>query len=139
MDQTLLLGFSQDAARKARALYRTVLGAVLIIEAAAGLSLLLWPASVGRILGDGAGPPDGLRVWGVLLLIIAALLWSGRIEPARSKLLNLMGIVGRLAAGVALIVAGKCLLWAGVAEVVAGLALAQFYFQYFAAEVMSRP
>jgi len=139
MDNTLLLGFTQDAARKAREAYRTALGVVLILEAAAGLSLLLWPASLNRILGDGAASTPWLRLCGVLLLIVAALSLSGRGEPSRSKILNLLGPPARLGLGALLIFAGGGLIFAGLAEIAAALALAQLYFKYFEAEVTTRP
>lgn len=139
MNETLLVGYSQDAARKAREGYKALLGAVLIVEAAAGLSLILWPSTVSRILelpAEGAGT---LRLAGVLLIVLAGLLATGQPQPSRSKLLNLGGLAARLAFAVALAIVGGRLIWAGAFELLAALGLAQLYFKYFEAEVMSRP
>ena len=138
MDQTLLLGFTQAAARKARETYQAALGIVLILEAAAGLALVLFPASVARVTGDADSWP-WLRPMGVALLLMVVLFYFGRREPACSKLINMAGIFGRLLLAVVLALSGGARLWAGAAELIAALVLAQLYFKLFEAEVMSRP
>jgi hypothetical protein len=138
VDQTLLAGFTRAAAGKARDLYRTVLGLVLIVEAATGLALIAMPARVAHSTGYAANSP-WIRPLGGAVLVIALLFWLGRREPSRAKLVNLLGIFSRPVLALILVMAGGPLRWAGMAEFVAALVLSQFYFKYFEAEVMSRP
>ncbi|WP_293904755.1 hypothetical protein [Phenylobacterium sp.] len=140
MNDTLFRGFTQDAARSAKEQYRLLLGVVLIVEAAAGAALLFWPDGVARLLlPDATEGVAGLRIAGLFWLLVTVLLLTGRGEPARAKVPNLLGLVGRTALGVLLVLLAGRLLWVGVVEIVAALGLAQLYFRYFEAEVMSRP
>ena len=140
MDETLLLGHSQNVARAAKAQYRLLLGVVLIVEAAAGAALLFWPGAVARLLQTPETASHAwLRIAGLLWLVLTLLFFTGRGEPSRSKVTNLIGLVARVVLGVLLLVLGGRLLWAGLAEIVAALGLAQLYFRYFEAEVTSRP
>lgn len=140
MDETLLLGHTQNVARAAKEQYRLLLGVVLIVEAAAGAALLVWPGAVARLLQAPETAGYGwMRIAGLLWLVLTLLLFTGRGEPSRSKITNLIGLVSRVALGVLLMVLAGRLLWAGVAEIVAALGLAQLYYRYFQAEVTSRP
>jgi hypothetical protein len=136
-DLTLTRGFTAATARAASDGYRTLLGVVLIVEAAAGAALLVAPEGVSRLLAvtGGAWP----RVAGLLLLIMVALLFAGRIDPVRMKLTNALGIVARGVLAVLLIAFLGRIAWVGAAEAVATIALGLSYFGYFKAEVMSRP
>lgn len=129
------------AARTARDAYRTVLALVLILETAGGLALIVAPVSVSRLLGLGAEAGTAwARAAGVLVIVAAALFMIGRIEPARAKLTNLVGVVGRLALAIVFVTAGaRGLLLVGLFEAAAALALVGFYFRYFTAEIQSRP
>src|SRR5687768_12562355 len=86
-----------SAARAAREAYRTALALILILETAGGIALLVAPVSVSRLLGLG---PEAGSVWaraaGLLIVVAAALFMVGWLEPARSKLTNLIGFAGRL-------------------------------------------
>ena len=136
-DESLTRGYAAAMARAAAENYRTLLGVVLIVEAAAGVALLVAPAGVSRLLAVGGGIWP--RVAGLLLLVIVALLFAGRIDPVRMKLTNAFGIVGRGVLAVLLIALWGRLAFAGAAEAVAAIALGLSYFGYFKAEVMSRP
>lgn len=127
-------------AEAARAAYRTVLRAILIVEAAAGLSLIFWPATLARILDAAAAPPyPWPRLAGLLILVLGVLFFAGSVHPDRAKIANLIGLVGRALIGLLLILMGAPLLFAGAFELVAALVLAALYFRYFSAEVMNRP
>lgn len=138
IDQTLLVDFTQAAARKACERYRTALGLVLALEAAAALALALLPRHLAQASGAHAGWP-WLRPLGVAILVMTLLFSTGRRDPSRAKLVNLLGIFGRPLLALVLGLAGGALVWAGAAELVAAIALAQLYFRYFEAEVTSRP
>lgn len=140
LTDTLSLGYSTVAAERRRHAYRGLLGAVLIVEAAAGLALLAAPYSTASLLDlDATGAPGLVRLAGMLILVLSALFLTGRAWPARSKLVNIIGMVGRALTGVVLLASGGRLIWPGLAELVAALALAFSYYAYFKAEVMSRP
>ena len=140
LNDTLSIGYTGIAAERARHAYRGLLGAVLIVEAAAGVALLVAPFSTASLLDlDATGDAGLVRLAGVLVLALAALFLTGRAWPARSKLVNIIGMVGRAITGVLLLAHGGRLIWPGVAELLAALALAFSYFAYFKAEVMSRP
>ncbi|WP_156679146.1 hypothetical protein [Sphingomonas profundi] len=124
----------------ARERYRTVLGFVLIVEAAAGVALLLFPHSVARLVLDAPPGPAGFtRLAGLLLLILCGLFAAARAFPERAKIANVVGVVGRGAVAVLLLAGGGRLIAAGLAEAAAAAALGLFYYRYFTAEVMSRP
>ena len=77
------------AAKAACERYQTVLGLVLIIEAAAGIALLTAPHSVSRLVLDAPPGPAGFtRLAGLLLLLLVALLFAARAYPARAKIAN---------------------------------------------------
>lgn len=140
LTDSLSAGPCAAAARAAAERYRTMLGVVLILEAGAGLSLLLAPHSVARLLLDApAGPAGFTRLAGLLLLFVVALLFAARAWPARAKIANALGVVGRGAVAVLLIFGGGRLPLAGAAEGLAAILLGIFYYRYFVAEVMSRP
>lgn len=139
-DETLLRGFMTEAARNAKGAYQTVLGAVLLIEAAVGIALLAAPLSVSRLLGLA---DDTATVWprfaGLLLLLLVIHMQAGRAMPAAAKLLSLAGFVGRTVLGLFLISLWGRFAIAGVLWLAAAIVLATYYFRYFQAEVMNRP
>jgi hypothetical protein len=137
----LALDATAAAARTARDAYRTVLALVLILETAGGLALLVAPVSVSRLLGLSAeAGSTWARAAGLLVIVTSALFMVGRIEPARAKLTNLIGVAGRLGLSLVFVTSGATgLLWVGLAEAAAALALVAFYFRYFNAEIQSRP
>lgn len=139
-NETLLRGFMTEAARTAKASYQTVLGAVLLIEAAAAIALLTAPLGVSRLLGlaDDTG-----TIWprfaGLLLLLLVIHMLTGRAMPATAKLLSLAGFVTRTVLGLFLIALWGRFAIAGALWLAAAIVLAIFYFRYFQAEVMNRP
>jgi len=140
MSDGLSISFSNADAQKRRGNYRLLTGLLAIIDGAMGLALLISPHSVSRLLmvGDPAST-EWARLAGALLLMVTALLLTGRIEPSRTKLVNIIGMAGRLAIGLLLALLGGRLLWIGALEILAALALVRFYYRCFSAEVMSRP
>lgn len=144
MSDGLSLSHSAGEAEKARRDYRLAIGLAMLVDAAMGLLLLVCPSGVSALLLIGEpGTTDWTwaRVAGALVLVILAFLWAGRDHPNRAKLINMIGIVGRLLVGIALILigSGSSLMWVGLFEIAIALALARFYYRFFAALVMSRP
>ena len=131
---------SNPDADRERDSYRLAVGILIILDSAMGLALLVSPRGVTRLLevGDIAST-DWARIAGLLALIAAAFLWTGRRRPERAQGVNIVGIVGRLALAMVLILAGGRLLWVGLLETVAALVLLRFYYRLFAALVMIRP
>ena len=139
-NETLLRGFMTEAARSAKGAYQTVLGAVLLIEAALAVALLAAPLGVSRLLGlvDDTG-----TVWprfaGLLLLLLVLHMLTARAMPASAKLLSIAGFVARAVLGLFLIALWGRFAIVGVAWLAAAIVLATFYFRYLQAEVMNRP
>lgn len=140
MSDGLSLSWSAAASDKERGAYRRILGALLGLDALMGLALVFAPRRVMALLevGDPASA-DWARIAGLLTLVVAALVWTGRHHPNRAKLVNLIGIASRFLLGVALMLIGSRLLWVGLFEALAALVLLRFYYRFFAAMVMSRP
>ncbi|MBZ9673975.1 hypothetical protein [Mesorhizobium sp. ES1-3] len=139
-NETLHRGFMAEAACSARVWYRTTLGAVLLIEAAAAVALLVSPLGVSRLmkLGDDAGTAWP-RIAGLLLLLLVVYMLLGRTMPAAAKMSNILGFVARALLGILLIALYGRLAIVGAVWLVAAIVLAFFYFKYFKAEVMNRP
>lgn len=140
MSDGLSLSFSTREADKALQDFKLAVGLLLILDAAAALALLIGARGAMRLMlvGDPASP-EWARLTGVLLLIVAGFVWSGRAHPNRAKLVNVIAIAARFVLGVALALTGGRLLWVGLAEMLAGLAVGHLYYRFFAALVMSRP
>jgi hypothetical protein len=140
INETLHRGFMADAAQSAQASYQTMLGAVLLVEAAVAVALLVSPLGVSRLmgLGDDAGTVWP-RVAGLLLLLLVIHMLVGRAMPAAAKAPNIIGFVARALFGVFLIALFSRFTIIGAVWLVAAIVLAFFYFRYFQAEVMNRP
>ena len=139
-DQTLHTGYMAIAARAAQEKYQRRLGAVLLLEAAVAIALLLAPLGVSRMLG--LGDDAGIlwpRVAGLLLLILVAFMAAGRPMPASAKATNMIGFLARGLLGLLLIFNGGAFLLIGLIWIAAAAFLASTYFAYFKAEVMNRP
>lgn len=134
------LARSDPAADGERESYRLVVGILIILDAASGLALLVSPRGVMRLLavGDPASA-DWARIAGLLALIAAAFLWTGRGQPERAQGVNIVGIAGRFALAAALILTGGRLLWVGLLEAIAALVMLRCYYRLFAALMKIRP
>lgn len=139
-NEALHRGFMADAARTAQASYRTILGAVLLVEAAAAVALLVSPLGVSRLLrlGDDVGTAWP-RIAGLMLLLLVVQMLVGWILPAAAKAPNLIGFVGRALLAILLFALPGRFAMVGAVWLVAAIVLAWFYFRYFQAEVMNRP
>lgn len=143
-DPTLTRSFMADAANRAAARYRTLFSVVRLLEAAAGVAMIIAPRGVARLLGapdsfGNNGETAWVRIAGVILLVMLALFSAGRTFPSSAKLTNVFGIVGQLLLGAFLMAAGGRMLIVGAAFVGAGVLLGLSYIGLFKAEVMSRP
>lgn len=140
MSDGLSLAHCTAAAETNRARYRRVVAAILAADCLMGLALLIWPATVtGLIMEGDPGRPEWARFAGLLVLVVAAFVWTGRSHPNRAKLVNIVAIVSRIVLGLALAAMGGGLLWVGLFDLVAAAVMALFYYRFFASLVMSRP
>jgi hypothetical protein len=140
MSDGLSLSASAAGAEAARARYRLVVALVLVADCLMALALLIRPAAVTGLLLDGdPGRPEWARFAGLLVLVVAAFVWTGRSHPNRAKLVNIVAIVSRIVLGLALAAMGGGLLWIGLFDLAAAAAMALFYYRFFASLVMSRP
>lgn len=140
MSDGLSLSASTAGAEAGRVRYRRVVAAVVAADCLMGVALLVWPAAVTGLLMEGdPGRPEWARLAGLLVLVVAAFLWTGRSHPNRAKLVNVVAIVGRVVLGLVLAAMGGGLLWIGLFDLVAAAAMALFYYRFFASLVMSRP
>ena len=139
-DQTLQSGYMAIAARAAEGKYKARSGAVLLLEAATGIALLIAPLGVSRLLGlaDDVGIVWA-RVAGLMLLILVAHLAVGLANPASAKATNILGFIARGLIGLLLVFHGGAFLMVGLVDLAAAAFLAFSYFAYFKAEVMNRP
>lgn len=139
-DQTLHTGYMTVLARAAKEKYQGRLGAVLLLETAVAIALLIAPLGVSRLLGlgDDAGTL-WTRVAGLLLLMLVVQMAIGRTMPAAAKAINIIGFITRGLLGVLLALHGGIFLFIGLIWIAAAAFLASTYFAYFKAEVMNRP
>ena len=139
-DQTLQSGYLTIAARAAEEKYKARLSAVLLLEAATGIALLVAPLGVSRLLGlaDDVGIVWA-RVTGLMILMLVAFMTVGLPKPASAKATNILGFIARGLIGLLLLAYGGSFIMAGLFDLAVAAFLAFSYFTYFKAEVMNRP
>jgi hypothetical protein len=142
MDDTLSIGWTQAQARSRRASYRGALRIALVIETAAGLAALAFPAWLISLLPGGDAlvyqNSDWVRAWGLMLLLFVLVQLPGLADPVRNRGANVIGIAGRLLQSAAYILVGG-LLWIGIVEGLFFLLLAFLYYRLAIAELSTRP
>jgi len=140
MTDALSIGWTVAQAATARTAYRRLLGFVLIVQTALGLITIVAPVWLARAADLPAASAAGwVRLWGVMLLITAALYLPGWIEPVYARLPNVIGILARFVLAVAYFGLGQGLRWFALYELVIAIALAWSYGRLMRAELMSRP
>src|SRR5262249_62306195 len=102
MDDTVPIGWTQGQAATRRIAYRRLLVFNLIVQTAVGLIAVVVPVWLPRA-ADLPGPPSSgwVQLWGVMLLIMAALYLPGCIEPGPVRWPNVGGNVARFVLAVA--------------------------------------
>ena len=140
MTDALSIGWTVAQAATARTAYRRLLGFVLIVQTALGLITIVAPVWLARGADLPAASSAGwVRLWGVMLLITAALYLPGWIEPVYARLPNVIGILARFVLAAAYFGLGQGLRWFALYELVIAIALAWSYGRLMRAELMSRP
>ncbi len=127
-----------EAARK-RTTYRRILGAAVITQALAGLVMLAAPAWVAHVLAVGPAAEGVVRVWGFVLLVVAALYMPGWIDPIYQRWPNVVAILGRCVGVVLYLLLGGGFLWFAVFDAGFAVALSWTYAQAIRSELMTRP
>jgi hypothetical protein len=140
MTDALTIGWTQAQAATRRTAYRRLLGFNLIVQTVVGLIALIVPVWLAR-QADLPGPlsPGWVRLWGVMLLIMATLYLPGCIEPVHVRWPNIVGIVARFVLALAYLLLGQGLRWFALYELIFAVALAWGYRRLLRAELMSRP
>jgi hypothetical protein len=140
MTDALSIGWTAGQAATQRTVYRRLLGFALIVQTALGLIALVAPIWLARAADlPGAPSPGWVRLWGIMLLITAALYLPGWVEPVYQRLPNVIGILARFVLAVAYFGLGQGLRWFALYELVFAIALAWSYGRLVCAELMSRP
>jgi hypothetical protein len=129
-------GWTQAQAAARRAIYRSLLGANLVLQGALGLAMLAAPHWLVRLF---ALPPTPLRLWGVMLLILTAIYGLGWFDPIYTRWPNLVGILGRAATALVYLVLGGAFFLIALFDAAFAGALAWTYWQAMRAELMTRP
>jgi hypothetical protein len=133
------LEFARASAARSRRLYRTILGFNLIVQVVSGMAMLATPAWVLDLV---AGPPVGagfVRIWGLLLLIVAALYSPGWLDPIYTRWPNMVGIAGRFATALLYVCLGGRFLWLALFDAAFAAILTWSYWKALTAELMTRP
>ena len=140
MTDALSVGWTQAQAAARRASYRRVLGLNLILQAALGLAAVAVPACLAQIVDLGTPPSAGwVRLWGVMLLILAVLYVPGFMEPVHARWPNVVGVVARFVLAAVYAWLGRGFRWLALYELLFAVLLAWSYGRLMRAELMSRP
>jgi hypothetical protein len=136
----LRIGWTRGEAESRRRTYRGLLLAVLIVQAAAGVIALIWPACVSDWLGVPSLPPNAwLRALGMLMVFTAVFCVPGYINPVFARYPNVVGIMEHFAFAILYFCFGGGFLLIAAYELIVALALAVTYQRLIGAELMSRP
>jgi hypothetical protein len=140
MTDALSIGWTAGQAATQRTVYRRLLGFVLIVQTVLALVAIVAPIWLARAAELPGVPSAGwVRLWGVMLLITAALYLPGWIEPVYSRVPNVIGILAHFILAVAYFGLGQGLRWFALYELVIAIVLAWSYSRLVCAELMSRP
>ncbi len=140
MTDALSIGWTAGQAATQRTVYRRVLGVALIVQTVLSLITIVAPIWLARAAELPAAPSAGwVRLWGLMLLITAALYLPGWIEPVYSRVPNVIGILAHFILAVAYFGLGQGLRWFALYELVIAVVLAWSYSRLVCAELMSRP
>ena len=140
MTDALSIGWTAGQAATQRTVYRRVLGFALIVQTALALIAIVAPIWLARAAELPCAPSAGwVRLWGLMLLITAALYLPGWIEPVYSRVPNVIGILAHFVLAVAYFGLGQGLRWFALYELVIAIVLAWSYSRLVCAELMSRP
>jgi hypothetical protein len=133
------LEFTRAEAARRRAIYRGLLGCNLVLQFALGVVMIAAPTWVFHSLAMPPAAADFLRVWGLMLVLLAALYASGWFDPIYTRWPNVVGIVGRCAAALLYLSLGRGFLWFALFDAVFAGGLVWAYSQAIRAELMTRP
>jgi len=140
MTDALSIGWTAGQAATRRTVYRRVLGFALIVQTVLALIAIVAPIWLARAAELPGAPSAGwVRLWGLMLLITAALCLPGWIELLYSRVSDVIWILSQFGVAVAYFGLGQGLRWFALYELVIAIALAWSYGRLVCAELMSRP
>jgi len=133
---TFRLAPMRARAASALSLYRVVLGSDLLLRAAFAALLLAWPRLFAASFGASL---SSLRLWGVVLLVLAGVYGIGWRDPMRARLPNVVGLAGRFASALVYCGFSGMFFVPAIVDALFGGGLAWLYFRAIRAELMTRP
>lgn len=140
MTDALTIGWTRAQAERRRSVYRRLLGLNLILMAVLGLIAIAVPVWLAKTADLPGPPPAGwLRLWGVMLLIMAVLYVPGWIQPVFVRWPNVIGILARFALALAYVCLGQGFRWFALYEVLFAAVLAWSYGRLLRDELMAEP
>ncbi|PXA89524.1 hypothetical protein DMC25_01900 [Caulobacter sp. D4A] len=140
MSDGLSIGWSDEQARRARNVYRGVLGFNMFLHLVVGLLCMFAPNFVSQTVGlDAPNVAGWTRGWGATLILVTALYVPGLLEPVHKRAPNLIGILGRIWMGTVWVFCGGGFLWFALFDYAWALIIFLFYLRLFRAHVMTRP
>jgi len=140
MTDALTIGWTRAQAERRRTVYCRLLALNLILQVVLGLVAILVPAWLAKTVHLPGPPPGGwIRLWGVMLLIMATLYVPGYIQPVFVRWPNIIGILARFALALVYVCLGEGFRWFALYEVLFAAVLAWGYGRLLRDELMAEP
>ena len=143
MTDALTIGWNAARVTESRTLYRRVLGLNLVLHLLIGFACIFFPYWVADTFNlPGPVPTGWTRGWGATLILVTALYVPGWLNPDR-RAPNLIGILGRFWMGTIWLamwlISEKGFLWFSLFDYFFAIVLANLYWRFLRATLMSRP
>jgi hypothetical protein len=137
---TLTRSWTRAQADRQRALFRSALGFVLVVEAALALVLLVCPVwSASFSVWPAAGATFWVRAAGAMWVVINLLQVPGWFDPVYQRWPNIVGLPWRFLLAAVCACLGGFFWILAVAELVAAVGLSLLYWRLLRAELLCRP
>ena len=133
------LDFTRAQATHRRSVYRGLLGTQLVLQLVLGFALLVAPLCFSGIIPVSSSTAGFVRIWGLMLVLLAALYACGWFKPIYTRWPNVIGIAGRCITALLYLFLYGGFLWFALFDGAFALALAWAYSRAIRAELMTRP
>jgi hypothetical protein len=135
----LRLEFARAEAARRRVIYRRLLGCNLVVQGVLGITMLAAPLWICQFIGASPMAAALVRIWGLGLLLSAALYLQGWVAPISARWPNLVGVAGRFASALLYLALGPGFFPFALFDGCFAAALLWSYTELGRAELMSRP